>query len=108
LLEGFFSNDELPLIEQYNLSIVVQNQAQIDRLLAYPNQQPMDIWLKLDCYFLEKGQLLARRIAVQIIGTGKMGHEDNTADFSAVFQCLISGEIILGEKADAVHAGIKL
>lgn len=48
LLEGFFSNDELPLIEQYNLSIVVQNQAQIDRLLAYPNQQPMDIWLKLD------------------------------------------------------------
>ncbi|MCK5893102.1 MAG: alanine racemase [Endozoicomonadaceae bacterium] len=48
LLEGFFSTDELPIIEQYNLSIVIHHQEQIDMLLAHPNQQPLDIWLKLN------------------------------------------------------------
>lgn len=48
LLEGFFSTDELPMIEQYNLSVVVHHQEQIDMLLAHPSQQPLDIWLKLD------------------------------------------------------------
>ncbi|GAA4651592.1 alanine racemase [Kistimonas scapharcae] len=48
LLEGFYSADELPLIEQYQLTTVIQHQDQIGMLLAYPTKEPLSIWLKLD------------------------------------------------------------
>ena len=48
LLEGFYSADELSLVEKYQLTTVIQQQRQIDMLLAYPVKQPLNIWLKLD------------------------------------------------------------
>ncbi len=47
MLEGFFSPDELPLMAQYNLSTVVQQQEQIEALQRWQGA-PFDIWLKID------------------------------------------------------------
>ncbi len=47
LLEGFFSEDELPLMQLYNLSTVVQQPEQIKALQRWKGK-PFDIWLKID------------------------------------------------------------
>ncbi|OGT19602.1 MAG: alanine racemase [Gammaproteobacteria bacterium RBG_16_57_12] len=53
LLEGFFSGDELPLIQRHGLDITVHHEAQIAYLEALPrNNQtqshPLSVWLKID------------------------------------------------------------
>ncbi|MCL6269764.1 alanine racemase [Sansalvadorimonas sp. 2012CJ34-2] len=47
LLEGFYGSDELPLMEYYNLSAVIQQKEQIEILQKWSGK-PFDIWLKLD------------------------------------------------------------
>ncbi len=47
LLEGFYSSDELPEIEHYNLTTVIQQPEQIEMLLKWQGS-PLSIWLKLD------------------------------------------------------------
>lgn len=48
LLEGFFSRDELALIEQYNLQPVVHQIQQVEQLLEYQTDHRITVWLKLD------------------------------------------------------------
>ncbi|UOO90328.1 alanine racemase [Vitreoscilla massiliensis] len=48
LLEGVFENDEYALIEQHDLWPVVQNEAQLQGLLACNIQKPLTVWLKMD------------------------------------------------------------
>ena len=48
LLEGVFEAEEYALVEQYKLWPVVQNQAQLEGLLAYAWQKPLKVWLKMD------------------------------------------------------------
>ena len=48
LLEGVFENDEYALIEQHDLWPVVQNEAQLQGLLASNIQKPLTVWLKMD------------------------------------------------------------
>ncbi|CAM3766649.1 alanine racemase [Parendozoicomonas haliclonae] len=47
LLEGFFSEEELPQIEQYQLSTVIRQTEQIDILSRWKGK-PFDVWLKID------------------------------------------------------------
>ncbi len=47
LLEGFYGADELPLMEHYRLSAVIQQKEQIAILQQWKGK-PFDIWLKLD------------------------------------------------------------
>jgi len=48
LLEGCFESHELPLVEEYKLITLLQNSEQVDMLLTYKAQQPLDIWMKID------------------------------------------------------------
>ena len=48
LLAGFFSWEELELIDQYSLDIVVHQQYQIDLLEVYPLKKTVRVWLKMD------------------------------------------------------------
>lgn len=48
LLEGVFSADEYPQIDVLDLWPVVQNQWQLEALLAYRWQKPVTVWLKMD------------------------------------------------------------
>lgn len=48
LLEGCFESNELPLVDQYQLTTLLQNTEQVDMFLAYTAKQPLDVWLKLD------------------------------------------------------------
>jgi alanine racemase len=53
LLEGFFSGDELPLIQRQRLDIVVHHESQITHLesLSHSDQacaSPLTVWLKID------------------------------------------------------------
>ncbi|ODN43992.1 alanine racemase [Piscirickettsia litoralis] len=49
LMEGIFSPEELKRVEEYNFSLVVHCQEQIDWLYNYTAKiQPINIWLKLD------------------------------------------------------------
>ena len=48
LLEGVFEPEEYALVEQHQLWVVVQNQYQLDSLLAYAWQNPVCVWLKMD------------------------------------------------------------
>lgn len=48
LLEGVFEAEEYALVEQYQLWPVVGNAWQLASLLAFPWQQPLTVWLKMD------------------------------------------------------------
>lgn len=48
LLEGWFDVTELPLIQQYNLWVVVHHHGQLRDLSEAHITQPLHIWLKLD------------------------------------------------------------
>lgn len=48
LLEGFFSQQELALIDQFALWPVVHHDAQIAQLAEYSFKQPLQVWLKMD------------------------------------------------------------
>ncbi|MCK0715557.1 alanine racemase [Chromohalobacter sarecensis] len=48
LLEGFFTAEELPLIDAHRLWIAVHSDWQLDALLAYRPRAPIPTWLKLD------------------------------------------------------------
>lgn len=48
LLEGFFSADELDLIERHRLSFVVHADHQLDALERHTSAATFDVWLKLD------------------------------------------------------------
>jgi alanine racemase len=47
LLEGFFTEDDLPLIAEYDLTCVIHSSWQIDLLDAYPKRASLDTWLKV-------------------------------------------------------------
>ena len=48
LLEGFFSADELPLLEQYHLSAVIHHGEQLKMLPAYKRRGGLDVFIKLN------------------------------------------------------------
>ncbi|MGY0559893.1 alanine racemase [Luteimonas sp. A277] len=48
LLEGFFTADELPLIERHRLWTVVASPWQAEALERHGGQQPEQVWVKLD------------------------------------------------------------
>ena len=48
LLEGFFSEQELPLIEAHRLSFVIHSMEQIASLERFSTSARFDVWLKLD------------------------------------------------------------
>ena len=48
LLEGFFTVDELPLMEQYHLIPMLHHKDQVDVFLNYKTTYRFQIWLKID------------------------------------------------------------
>jgi len=48
LLEGFFTQDELPLIAEYELTTVIHSQQQLAWLDAYPRKNGLSVWLKIN------------------------------------------------------------
>jgi len=48
LLEGYFSQDELPLMAEYELTSVIHNQLQLAWLDAYPQRNGLSVWLKVN------------------------------------------------------------
>ncbi|MDX2346277.1 MAG: alanine racemase, partial [Legionella sp.] len=48
LLEGFFYNDDISSLVEYNLQCVVHSQEQIDALKKEKLKKPLQIWLKID------------------------------------------------------------
>ena len=48
LLEGFFTQDELPLIAEYELTTVIHSQRQLAWLDAYPRKHGLSVWLKVN------------------------------------------------------------
>lgn len=48
LAEGFFSRDELPLIEAHDLSVVIHNEWQLNTVLEKPLKKKIKVWLKFD------------------------------------------------------------
>lgn len=48
LMEGFFSPQELPILDVNNFQTVIHNQEQLDALLAAKLQTPIKVWLKVD------------------------------------------------------------
>lgn len=48
LLEGIFSADELPLVDQYGFWTSVHSEWQVAALLAFSPQKPIPVWLKVD------------------------------------------------------------
>ncbi|MBK9160639.1 MAG: alanine racemase [Nitrosomonadales bacterium] len=48
LLEGYFSEEELPLIAQHGLTVVIHSDWQIAMLDAFPKRAALDVWLKVN------------------------------------------------------------
>ncbi len=48
LLEGYFSEEDLPLIAEYELSCVIHNEQQLAMLDAYPKRETLDVWVKIN------------------------------------------------------------
>lgn len=48
LLEGYFSQDELPLLAEYELMTVIHSQQQLAWLDAYPRRNGLAVWLKVN------------------------------------------------------------
>ena len=48
LLEGFFSQEELPLIAEYELTCVIHSPQQLAWLEAYPRRNGLAVWLKIN------------------------------------------------------------
>lgn len=47
LLEGLFTESDLPLIAEYDLTCVIHSPWQIELLDAYPKRASLDVWLKV-------------------------------------------------------------
>jgi alanine racemase len=48
LLEGFFGEDELPVIAEHDLTCVIHGTWQLAMLDAYPGSAKLDVWLKVN------------------------------------------------------------
>ncbi|MFP8967156.1 alanine racemase [Pokkaliibacter sp. CJK22405] len=48
LLEGFFHNDELVLIDELRLSTAIHSDYQIEAFKRHSFKKPVDVWLKMD------------------------------------------------------------
>jgi alanine racemase len=48
LLEGFFSEEELPVIAEHDLTCVIHGSWQIAMLDGYPGRRTLDVWLKVN------------------------------------------------------------
>ncbi len=48
LLEGFFSQDDVPLFAEYELTAVIHSQQQLAWLDAYPRKNGLSVWLKIN------------------------------------------------------------
>lgn len=48
LMEGFFSPQELPVLDVNNLQTVIHNEEQLEALLAAKLNTPIKVWLKVD------------------------------------------------------------
>lgn len=80
LMEGFFCDDELPLIQKNNLQIIVHNWYQVQALQAFllNNQNPIRIWIKINTgmnrlgfqeqEFQEAYNMLKKMSQIEIVG----------------------------------------
>jgi alanine racemase len=48
LLEGFFNAEDLPVIAEFDLTVVIHSAWQIAMLDAYPSSGKLDVWLKVN------------------------------------------------------------
>ena len=48
LLEGFFGTEDLALVAEYHLACVIHSAGQIAALDAYPKNESLDVWLKVN------------------------------------------------------------
>ncbi len=48
LLEGFFTQDQLPLLAEYQLTTVIHSPQQLAWLDAYPRKNGLSVWLKIN------------------------------------------------------------
>lgn len=48
LLEGFFPDDNLAVLDKYNLQTVVHSPWQIERLSQFKTKHPIPVWFKID------------------------------------------------------------
>lgn len=48
IMEGWCQADELPLLEQYEIDVVIHQTWQVQQLLQYPQKKPRQVWLKVD------------------------------------------------------------
>ena len=48
LLEGFFNAEDLPVIAEFDLTVVIHSAWQIAMLDAYPSNRKLDVWLKVN------------------------------------------------------------
>ena len=48
LLEGIFNAEDLPVIAEFDLTVVIHSAWQIAMLDAYPNSGKLDVWLKVN------------------------------------------------------------
>ena len=120
LLEGVFEADEYALIEQHNLWPVVQNEPQLQALLATEITQPLTVWLKMDSgmhragFFPQDyaGAFQRLQAAPQVAKIVKMTHfaradepnVDMTAQQIATFDAACAG--CTGEESLSNSAGI--
>ena len=79
LLEGFFESSELALVEQYNLTTMLQNTEQVAIFLSHKTKAPIDVWIKIDT------------------GMHRLGfHPDNFMhEYLRIKQCSHVGSIVL-------------
>lgn len=48
LMEGLFSKDEIPLLNDYELDTVIHDRNQLSLLTEYPLTHPINVWLKIN------------------------------------------------------------
>jgi len=60
VLEGFFTRDELPIAEQHNFWLMIENDLQVEALVAARLKNPVTIWLKIDTGMHRLGAPLGR------------------------------------------------
>lgn len=120
LLEGFFQNAELPLLQQHRLSPVIHHESQLWDLEHCELDLRLDVWLKIDTGMHRLGfplahaaQALARLKACAAVGQVRVlshfANADNTFDPATrtqteAFLGLLKGETL--ERSLANSAGV--
>jgi alanine racemase len=60
VMEGFFTEDELPLAVEHNFWLMIENPTQVETLTAAKLKHPVTVWLKIDTGMHRLGAALDR------------------------------------------------